>query len=277
MWAVNMAISGYTAIQTGNIWGLAGGIVGGAVFGALGKTLGGDLAGVLGESTYSFGGGALIGAVEFGMGGFGSGFGAALASGQSIGQAFRSGGMGAAIGAGTGAMIEGSYMAGWQNSMHGLSRQGAFESQMRSLHNLSVNANDQIEADVTSRSAFGVARHEAIDAMGSNGDIHFEMGPDSNNNIAVNGGGSLGSASSGTIGAYNSGSIAMVQESVSQSGLQQAISLYGKAFVDIPTHYNPLLYNSNYAANEVLFGAGGHVVNDGSLGWTPSGVQFNGF
>ena len=39
MWAVNMGISAYTAVQTGDILGFAGGIVGGVVFGALGKGL----------------------------------------------------------------------------------------------------------------------------------------------------------------------------------------------------------------------------------------------
>jgi len=70
----------------------------------------------------SFLGGAILGAVEFGIGGFGSGFGAALASGSSFNTALSYGAMGAASGAVAGAIIEGSYMAGWQNKAHGLSK-----------------------------------------------------------------------------------------------------------------------------------------------------------
>ena len=124
MWAVNMAISAYTAIQTGNILGFAGGIVGGAVFGALGKSLSLGLAGMMSEAvSKTFIGGALIGAVEFGMGGFGAGFGASLASGRNLADSMRAGAIGAAMGAVTGAIIEGSYRAEWQKTLHGASDQ----------------------------------------------------------------------------------------------------------------------------------------------------------
>ena len=122
MWVVNMAISAYTAVQTGSILGFAGGIVGGAVFGALGKSLSLGLAGMMSaEFSKTFIGGALIGAVEFGMGGFGAGFGASVASGRSLSDSMRAGAIGAAMGAVTGAIIEGSYRAGWQNKLHGAS------------------------------------------------------------------------------------------------------------------------------------------------------------
>ena len=76
----------------------------------------------MGASAFSFAGGTLIGAVEFGMSGFGAGFGSALGSGAGFEEALKSGGMGAAMGAATGAAIEGSYLAGWQNTLHGANR-----------------------------------------------------------------------------------------------------------------------------------------------------------
>jgi len=121
MWAVNMGISAYTAVQTGSVIGFAGGIVGGAVFGAIGKSLALGMVGSIGQSAWTFTGGAITGAVEFGLGGFGSGFGASLASGRSFTESIKAGAAGAAIGAVTGAAIQGSYMAGWQDSLHGYS------------------------------------------------------------------------------------------------------------------------------------------------------------
>ena len=132
MWAVNMAISAYTAVQTGSILGFAGGIVGGAVFGALGKSLSLGLAGMMSaEFSKTFIGGALIGAVEFGMGGFGAGFGASVASGRSLSDSMRAGAIGAAMGAVTGAVIEGSYRAGWQNKLHGDSNKEFADAQAK--------------------------------------------------------------------------------------------------------------------------------------------------
>lgn len=121
MWAVNMGISAYTAVQTGDILGFAGGIVGGAVFGALGKGLSLGLSARIGDAAWHFAGGALGGAIEFGMGGFGAGLGAALASGESFKDSLKAGGFGAAIGAATGAVIQGSYVEGWQDVLHGYS------------------------------------------------------------------------------------------------------------------------------------------------------------
>ncbi len=143
MWAVNFSISAYTAIQTGNILGLAGGIVGGAVFGAIGKGFALGVAARMGDLGRSFIGGAIGGTIEFGMGGFGSGFGAALASGESFKESLSAGGIGAAIGGITGAAIQGSYIAGWQDSLHGYSvgelglAQGKFAIQTGDLRGLS--------------------------------------------------------------------------------------------------------------------------------------------
>ena len=104
--------------------GFAGGIVGGAVFGALGKGLSLGVESQFSSAfAHTFTAGAIGGAIEFGLGGFGAGLGAglgaALGSGASLGQAFRAGGIGAAMGAVAGVAIQGSYQAGWQNTMHG--------------------------------------------------------------------------------------------------------------------------------------------------------------
>jgi len=72
MWAINMGISAYTAIDTGNIAGFVGGLVGGAIFGAIGKSIATSFGASLGKAAYTFGGGALIGGVEFGLAGFGA-------------------------------------------------------------------------------------------------------------------------------------------------------------------------------------------------------------
>jgi len=137
MMLLNAGIGLYEGIKSGAgfgsiLGGLAGGLIGGTAFGMLGQGLASGLAAQLGSSAFTFAGGALIGAVEFGVGGFGAGLGGALGSGASFSQALRAGGMGAAFGAVMGAGIEGSYMAGWQNSAHGLSIPGAVGSQARS-------------------------------------------------------------------------------------------------------------------------------------------------
>ena len=61
----------------------------------------------------------IVGAVEFGISGFGAGFVGALSSGASFSEAIKAGGIGAAAGAVAGGIIQGSYHAGWQKSMHG--------------------------------------------------------------------------------------------------------------------------------------------------------------
>ncbi len=121
IWAVNFAISAVTAIQHKSLGGFLGGLIGGAIGGALGHSVGLGLASSFGESAYTFLGGAVGGAAEFGLSGFGAGFGAAVGSGASFSDALRAGGAGAASGAIMGAAIQGSYMAGWQQVAHGYS------------------------------------------------------------------------------------------------------------------------------------------------------------
>jgi len=123
MWAINTAISAYTAIDTGNALGFVGGLVGGAAFGIIGKKLSLSLVSTYSKSfADSFIGGAIEGALEFGTAGFGAGLGGGLAGGASFNDAIRMGGVGAAAGAATGAIIQGSYAADWQRGLHGNTR-----------------------------------------------------------------------------------------------------------------------------------------------------------
>ena len=123
MWAINMGMGAYTAAQTGNWMGFAGSIIGGAVFGAIGKSLASSISGTMSSNfANSFAGGAIIGAVEFGTAGFGAGLVGGLAGGASVKDSFHMAGIGSAMGAASGAIIQGSYMAGWQDSVHGLSK-----------------------------------------------------------------------------------------------------------------------------------------------------------
>ena len=94
---------------------MLGGIVGGVVFGSIRQRFSISLSARIGDAAWHFAGGALGGAIEFGMGWvLALGLGAVLASGESFGNSLKAGGMGAAIGAVSGAAIQGSYVEGWQ-------------------------------------------------------------------------------------------------------------------------------------------------------------------
>jgi len=264
MMAINFGISAYNAIQTGNIAGLAGGMIGGAVFGAIGKEIALGMSGAMGSSAFSFGGGALIGAVEFGAGGFGAGFGASLAGGESLKDSLKAGGMGAAAGAAMGAVIEGSYMAGWQNSLHGASRTEVYEGGIRRLHALSVNANDKTTAVMGSRPVekYGVkwGRHRYV--AGRIG--HFEMGSDETTGlIEINGENSYDTTMDYLTN--HRSDILETTVTASQSGFDRAVGYYKAAWEGQPYNFNN--HNSNYAANTVIYGAGANI--PGGLGFTP--------
>ncbi len=106
------------------------GFVGGLVFGFVGMTIAKGIGVFLGGASESFFGGAIMGTVEFGMGGFGSGLASGLAGGMSFNEAISNAGYGAAAGAILGIGIEGSYMAGWQNVAHGLSKNELYKAQV---------------------------------------------------------------------------------------------------------------------------------------------------
>jgi len=122
MWAINTAISAYTAIDSGNFGGFIGGVVGGMYLGSVGADFSAFIGASMGSFANSFTGGFIQGAVEFGMAGFGAGFAGTLTSGGSFSEAIEAGGMGAAIGGSVGGVMQGSYMAGWQDIFHGNSR-----------------------------------------------------------------------------------------------------------------------------------------------------------
>ena len=153
----SFSFSAYQAIQSGNPWGMAGGLLGGAAFGAIGQKVGLGMASAMGGAAYTFAGGAIAGAAEFAIGGFGAGFGAALAGGASLRDAVRTGAHGAAVGGITGAAIQGSYMAGWQNTLHGMSA-----GQVAQAQGYDPSIGSALGADAGLRGRFGktdVYRH----------------------------------------------------------------------------------------------------------------------
>jgi RHS repeat-associated protein len=264
MWMVNTGVSAYTAASSGNMLGFVGGLAGGAVFGALGKGIARGLSGVMEKAAYNGFGGALIGAVEFGVSGFGSGLTAAAASGANLRQAIRAGGQGAVMGSISGAMIQGSYIAGWQDQLHGLSRREIYENGIKRSYALSVKAGDKTTAIVGSRPVeigeIEVGRHRYIRGRAG----HFEMGPDATTKlIEINGENSYDTTMDYLVNCKSQVSEATVV--VSQTGFDRAVGYYKAAWEGTP--YNVNSCNSNYAANTVIYGAGANV--PGSLGFSP--------
>jgi len=107
---------------SGNLGAFAIGTAASFALGPLAKGIGLSVAKALGGMAETFIGGALIGAAEFGAAGFASGFVTEYARTGSGSSALRAGAWGAAIGGAIGAAVEGSYMAGWQDKMHGVSK-----------------------------------------------------------------------------------------------------------------------------------------------------------
>lgn len=119
----NAIDSAYTAIVTKSWLAFECGILGGSIAGPLGMSWAGEVAGMLGKSAFTFGGGFLIGATEFGVAGFGSAFGGALGSGAGFKDSMKAGGIGLGIGVVAGGLIQGTYASGKQKTLHGLSRE----------------------------------------------------------------------------------------------------------------------------------------------------------
>jgi RHS repeat-associated protein len=117
--------------------GIVGGLVGGLLFAPIAFGVGSFVASTLTASAAtSFAGGFLIGAAEFGVAGFGAGFGSGFAQTEDFRSALESGAWGALTGAITGGLIEGSYLAGWQDVLHGLSRADVVQSQLNKISSL---------------------------------------------------------------------------------------------------------------------------------------------
>lgn len=248
-------------------WSGVGAGIGGMVGSFIGAGAADVVSGFLGEAAFSFGGGFLIGATEFGIAGFGAGFGGALGGGANLGDAAAVGLMSGGIGAVAGGIIEGSYLAGWQDTLHGRSRKQVYESAMRRLRSRSLTKNDFTTITVGSRPVGRTPannldlRHRFIRGGPGGG---FEMGPDDATRfIEINGENSFPQ----TEHYLNNQAELVMQTSVnvSESGLLVAERLYTAAWTDVT--YNPVHHNSNYAVNTVVYGSGGNVPEN--LGRTP--------
>ncbi len=101
---------------------MAGGMAGSIIGGALGIGAAKGIYSALGESSFSFGAGFLGGATEFGLSGFGGGFGSTLGGGGSFQDAMKAGLVAGGVSAVAGGLIQGSYLEGWQNVLHGTDR-----------------------------------------------------------------------------------------------------------------------------------------------------------
>ena len=117
----SMVSSAFNAAQTGNWGGLAISVGASLCGAAVGNWSSIGVAKMLGAESYTFGGGFLIGATEFGSAAFISGAAGAAGNGANFGQAMRAGLISGGIGAVTGGLLEGSYLGGWQSSFHGQS------------------------------------------------------------------------------------------------------------------------------------------------------------
>jgi RHS repeat-associated protein len=256
-----------STVSTGSWGAFAGGLAGGLIGGYVGGTLAGQVAGALGKSAFTFGGGFLIGATEMGAAGFGGSFGGALGRGASFGEAMKQGAIGFGIGAAVGGLVEGSYLGGMQNIAHGQSRGDIYEAGIKRLNALSVKNADKTTAIVGSRPlseppSSTIGRHRYIRGRAG----WFEMGPDETTGlIEINGENSLG-ATAKYVNGYKS-QLLEATVTVSQSGFNKAIDYYNAAWVKIPTQYSWKSYNSNYAVNSVIYGAGANVPEN--LGYTP--------
>lgn len=130
---VGAIVGGVTAHQAGEnpVVGALIGAAAGLVGGYLGsQVFAPAIAGSLGSAAETFAGGFLAGGIEFGTAGFFAGAGSALAAGGDFGDAMKAGGMGFATGFITGGIIQGTYMAGWQDVLHGMSREDVVQARL---------------------------------------------------------------------------------------------------------------------------------------------------
>lgn len=260
----SMWSSAINAAQSGNFGSFAAGFGASVALGAIGRWAAIGMGGAMLESAKSFTGGFAIGAVEFGLSGFGAGFASSYAGGASFSDALKTGARSGAIGAAVGGVIQGSYMAGWQNSLHGASKHDIYRSGIRHLNSLYVNKTDTtvtvgsrpIENEVLG-GKMGY-RHRFSRGIGDG----FEMGPDTSGNIEVNG---RAYATTQTYIDSNSSALMTTTVEVNASGFNRAVNYYTAMWAGTP--YDGGSYNSNYAVNSVIYGAGGDVPKN--LGKTP--------
>ena len=258
--AINSAISG-------NWGGFAGGMAGSIVGGALGIGAASGIYKAFGESAFSFGAGFLGGAAEFGLSGFGVGFGSTLGAGGSFNDALQSGLIAGGVSAVAGGIIQGSYLAGWQNQLHGTDRRQVYESAIKqlrakSLRNMANIPGDRIQITAGSRPVSGTDLRHRFTRGGPGG--AFEMGPDATSGlIEINGENSL--AETDRYLAESIERVITTNVEVSKSGFIAAQRIYTAAWTDVPYHAS--YCNSNYAINTLIYGAGGNIPEN--LGATP--------
>ena len=248
--------SGINAAISGDMGSFAAGFGASVALGAAGRWAAIGLGGAMLESAKSFAGGFAIGAVEFGLSGFGAGFASSYAGGASFSDAMEAGGRGALIGAAVGGVIEGSYMAGWQNSLHGASRQDVYKAGVKHMRSLTISRTDRFGVTVGARKAVGPFGHRYIRTQTGG----FEAGPDDNWNMKVNPAKTVATTDS----YIASGDVTSTSVGLSRSGLNEMTSYYKCMWEGSP--YTGT-YNSNYAVNSVIYGSGGDVPQN--LGWTP--------
>lgn len=109
------------------------------IFAPIGVGVASWMAGSMGGFAETFAGGFLIGRMEFGITDFGAGFGGGLAQTGDVGTAFKSGAIGFATGFAYGGVVEGTYMAGLQDVLHGLSRDQVTQARLTRIAQLARN------------------------------------------------------------------------------------------------------------------------------------------
>ncbi|MBI3617463.1 MAG: hypothetical protein HY210_04500 [Candidatus Omnitrophica bacterium] len=262
--------------------GIIGGAVGGAITGGLdggwkGALMGAAFGGALG----GVGGWAVGGGHSLVLGGMflaGTGVAAATDSWDGFAGGLTGGLAGAAVGKGfVRSQQFQNFKAGDGFVSNRDLKAAKWEEYIATQRALNVKKNDMVKVDIPARyltepdaemsGTMANFRHRAIRGNG----IGFDMGPDS----PIRGQITIGTPASptrsyvttdayiqGFPGAYRSATV-----EVSYSGLVDVITAYQNTWTGQP--YNPFSYNSNYAVDTIIYGAGGRVPEN--LGWTYQG------
>ncbi len=272
---VGAVVTVLTAGAGAPLWiaAMAGGMMGGALSGGLGGGWKGALmGGAMGGALGAFGG--------WGVSTFGAGFGVGmLAAGAGVAGAtnswdsFAGGVVGGVAGAFTGnQIVQSEQFQNWKHDEGFLSnrevRANHYRQDIEQIRALSVKANDRTTVTVGSRAVEGPVKagHRYI----APNDNRFEMGPlrqagrepiVTSNTTDV----STWATSRATQSAIAAGLARTTPVNVSTSGFVTSMGLYEAYFGG--QQYNAFSYNSNFAVNSVIYGAGGLEVKN--LGYTP--------
>ncbi len=255
---INAGIGAFSGDWSGVGAGI-GGMVG-SVFGWQAGVAGGAL---LSNAVPKFVVGAAVGAMEFGSSGFGAGFGGAIGGGSSFKDAVTSGLVIGGVSAIAGAIMEGSYMAGWQSVLHGATVEDI------------ANAK-RMPVQIGSRPAAGSGRHKFTrwKEAGDTGYRYWEMGPDASGNIMIN----APMTHASTLDYINNhpNQVDWSYTTVDKNKFYQMMHIYEKNWAGSSygaTYFNnngPTLNdarNSNFAVNFVIYGSDGTITRN--LEWCP--------